>query len=203
MIIHWLRVRGETGHAFDLLGHLYYAKRMATLARADILAALARLGELAEQQGQRIELLVVGGAAMVLAYNARLSTRDVDAVAVPPPEAQVLRTLVRAVASERGWADDWLNDGAKGYLIGVSRGPTVFTAPGIEVRIPSVPQLLAMKLSAWRDDVDIEDARRLLSELEGERDVLWQAVEPYLVPGDELKAYYAFLDLWESLHGAD
>lgn len=140
---------------------------------------------------------------MVLAYNARLSTRDVDAVVVPPPETHILRILVRQVASERGWPDDWLNDGAKGYLIGVSEGLTVFTASGIEVRIPSVPQLPAMKLSAWRDDVDIEDARRLLKELEGERDAIWQSVEPYLVPGDELKAYYAFLDLWESLHGTD
>jgi hypothetical protein len=33
------------------------------------------------------------------------------------------------------------------------------------------------------------------------RDALWNQVEPYLVPGDELTAQYAFLDLWESLYG--
>jgi hypothetical protein len=60
-----------------------------------------------------------------------------------------------------------------------------------------------MKLSAWRDDVDITDARRLLQELAGKRDDIWQAVEPYLVPGDELKAQYAFDDLWEALYGDD
>jgi hypothetical protein len=40
------------------------------------------------------------------------------------------------------------------------------------VKAPASEQLLAMKLSAWRDDLDIEDAR--------------------------LKARYAFDDLWEA-----
>ena len=60
-----------------------------------------------------------------------------------------------------------------------------------------------MKLSAWRDDVDIEDARRLLRELAGQREQIWAALEPYLVPGEELKAHYAFLDLWEADHGTN
>jgi len=60
-----------------------------------------------------------------------------------------------------------------------------------------------MKLSAWRDDVDIADARRLLQELgKGEgREATWESVQPFLVPGTELKAQNAFLDLWESLYG--
>jgi hypothetical protein len=60
-----------------------------------------------------------------------------------------------------------------------------------------------MKLSAWRDDIDIEDARQLLQSLEGEQEEIWAAVEPYLVPGAELKAHYAFLDLWEATHGSN
>jgi hypothetical protein len=59
------------------------------------------------------------------------------------------------------------------------------------------------KLSAWRDDVDIANARRLLQEMSGSRDEIWQAVEPHLVPGDELKAQYAFADLWETLYGGN
>ena len=45
-----------------------------------------------------------------------------------------------------------------------------------------------MKLSAWRDDVDIEDARQLLLEMEGDQADIWETVMPYLVPGHELKA---------------
>ena len=60
-----------------------------------------------------------------------------------------------------------------------------------------------MKLSAWRDDVDIADARRLLAELRGadDREQLWQSLTPFLQPGRELKARYAFDDLWEETHG--
>ena len=174
---------------------------MATITRQEITEALERLGQLAVTRGTSIELALVGGALMVLLYDARESTRDVDAIILAPREAGLVRELAQAVAGERGWPDDWLNDGAKGFLIGLSPGPVVFSAPGIEVRSPSTAQLLAMKLSAWRDDVDIADARRLLQEMTGDRDEIWQAVEPYLVPGDELKAQYAFEDLWEALYG--
>jgi len=94
---------------------------------------------------------------------------------------------------------------AKSYLVGISKGPIVFQAPGIEARAPSMEQLLAMKLSAWRDDVDISDARRLLEEVGRGRkgDEAWQSLEPFLVKGDELTAQYAFWDLWESLYGTN
>ncbi|MGH9839066.1 MAG: hypothetical protein ACREEM_09805 [Blastocatellia bacterium] len=174
---------------------------MATITRQEIIKAFESLGQLADAQGTRIELALVGGALMVLVYEARESTRDVDAIILAPREASVVRELAQTVAEERGWPDDWLNDGAKGFLIGLSSGPVVFSAPGIEVRSPATGQLLAMKLSAWRDDVDIADARRLLQEMSGSQDEIWQAVEPYLVPGDALKAQYAFADLWETLYG--
>lgn len=128
-----------------------------------------------------------------------------DAVILSPREARIVRNLARQVAEEFDWSEDWLNDGAKGYLVGISKGPLVFQAPGIEAHAPSLEQLLAMKLSAWRDDVDISDARRLLQEVVSGRkqDDVWQSLEPFLVKGDELTAQYAFLDLWESLYGSD
>ena len=111
-----------------------------------------------------------------------------------------MREFAHQVALELEWHDDWLNDGAKGYLVGISNGPVIFSAPGIVVKRPSVEQLLAMKLSAWRDDVDIEDARRLLMELSGTQDAIWEIVKPYLVRGHKLKAKYAFLVLWETIY---
>jgi len=174
---------------------------MATITRREIVEALERLGQLAVARGIKVELALVGGALMVLVYDARESTRDVDAIILAPREAGMVRELAHVVADERGWPEDWLNDGAKGFLIGLSPGPIVFSAPGIEARSPATGQLLAMKLSAWRDDVDIADARRLLEEMSGSREEIWQAVEPYLVPGDELKAQYAFEDLWEARYG--
>lgn len=174
---------------------------MATLSRTEIESALWRLGELATQEQEQIQLVVVGGAVMLLVYQARLTTRDVDAVILSPRATANVRKWVKQVANEQDLPEEWLNDGAKGYLMGISAGPIIFSGPGIEVRAPSIAQLLAMKLSAWRDETDIDDARRLLQELTGEQDKIWNEVVPYLVPGREIKAKYAFLDLWESLYG--
>jgi len=179
---------------------------MATFSRQEIQDGLQRLGELAQAQGLHVRLALVGGAAMVLAYEARQSTRDVDVVILSPAEARLVRNLVKRIAAERDWPEDWLNDGAKGYLVGISKGPLLFSAPGIEALSPSIEQLLAMKLCAWRDDLDISDARRLLQEIlqsGSGKDEIWKSLEPYLVPGDELTAQYAFLDLWETLYGTD
>jgi len=129
---------------------------------------------------------------MIMEYETRLSTRDVDAVIISPREVQNVRDLIKQVANEHDVPEDWLNDAAKGYLVGTSQGMTIFSASGIIVKRPAITQLLAMKLSAWRDDVDIEDARRLLRELIGERDQIWQAIEPFLIRGTELKANMPF-----------
>jgi len=176
---------------------------MSLLSKADIHHALQRLGELAQQHGHEIELLAVGGAVMVLAYDARPSTHDVDAVIVSPAEARITRQLAEQVAIELDWPLDWLNDGAKSYLFGMSQGQIIHSSAGIVVRQPSIAQLLAMKLSAWRDDVDIEDAELLLSKMDRNQHAVWQQIEPHLVPGRELKAQFAFLDLWELLYGDD
>ena len=178
---------------------------MATFSREEIETGLKRLGELAQAKGLYVQLTLVGGAVMVLRFDARPSTRDVDAVILLPPEARLVRELAKQVAEEQDWNEDWLNDGAKGYLVGISEGPLLFQSPGIEARAPSMEQLLAMKLSAWRDDVDIADARRLLQEVGRGRkqDEVWQSLEPFLVKGDELTAQYAFWDLWESLYGTN
>jgi predicted nucleotidyltransferase len=170
---------------------------MATFTRKEIAEGIERLGQLAVESGIKVELVLVGGALMVLRFRARESTRDVDVAILAPTDAQRVRDLARRVSEEHGWPEDWLNDGAKGYLIGLSSGPVVLSAPGIEVRSPDTAQLLAMKLSAWRDDIDINDASRLLEEIKGGRDEIWREVERYLIPGDELKAQYAYADLWE------
>jgi len=178
---------------------------MGMFTRNEIEEGLKRLGELAQANGLHIQLTLVGGAVMVLQFNARPSTKDIDAVILQPREARLVRELARKVADEFEWTEDWLNDGAKGYLVGISDGPIVFQAPGIEARAPSMEQLLAMKLSAWRDDIDISDARRLLQEVgQGKtKEEVWEKLEPFLIKGDELTAQYAFWDLWETLYGTD
>jgi hypothetical protein len=172
------------------------------LSRADILKALDALADALDSLGLPAEILVGGGAALVLLYDARQATRDVDAFVFSSTDPTAVRQAAREVAEPLGLPEDWLNDGAKGYLHGLIPGEVLFQRRSLTVRAIGVQQLLAMKLSAWRDDIDISDARLLLSKMQGDRSQIWIAIEPYLVPGRELKARYAFEDLWEAEHGA-
>ena len=74
---------------------------MATFSRAEILAGLQRLGELAQEKSVTVQLTLMGGAVMVLAYEARLSTHDVDVLIRSPREARIVRELAQRVAAEQ------------------------------------------------------------------------------------------------------
>lgn len=171
------------------------------LDRAIMEQALVRLGELAAADGHTLTLIVVGGAAMVLNYQSRYATQDVDAFFVTPPEARATRAWAKTVAAEVGLDADWLNDGAKGFMQGISYGPLLIDAPGIMVYQISPEQLLAMKLSAWRGEQDEADAAVILDDLVAQyRDkaAVWNALAPYVT---HIKAQYAFDELWEDDHG--
>lgn len=170
------------------------------LDRAMMTQALTRLGSLAQAEGHTLTLVVVGGAAMVLHYNARISTKDIDAFFLTPPERRETRRWAAQVAREINLSNDWLNDGAKGFMQGITYGPVLLEAPGIKVYQIGTEQLLAMKLSAWRDLQDRQDAEKIMADIAPQyanKDALWQAVVPYVT---ELKAQYAFDELWERLY---
>ncbi|MCX6874100.1 MAG: hypothetical protein NTW21_09875 [Verrucomicrobia bacterium] len=119
------------------------------LTKERILAALDALNTRLSQQGVTGELCIFGGAAMVLAFDARLSTRDVDAVFVPK---SAMSNAAEMVAEELGLPAAWLNDGVKGFV-----SPTgELTEEGMpqwsNLRIlrPSTRYLLAMKCMASR-----------------------------------------------------
>jgi hypothetical protein len=121
------------------------------LTKAEIVAALNRISELAAAEGVRLEMTLYGGAVMLLAYDARDVTKDVDAIIHPP---EVGRRLVAKVARERGLAEDWLNDNVRLF---VSRKeaknelpvPNVLRA-GLHITRPTAKYLLAMKVMAGR-----------------------------------------------------
>ena len=119
------------------------------LTKEQIIAALSRLNELLHEKGVMGEICIFGGAAMVLAFDARESTRDVDGIFVPKTE---VIEAARKVAEELNFEPNWLNDGVKGFISNDSE----FTADGMPVfsnlRImrPTTEYLLAMKCLASR-----------------------------------------------------
>jgi hypothetical protein len=170
------------------------------LSAEDITRAFTALSDELASKRERAELLVVGGAALVLLYRARETTKDVDAYFLRP-EASIVRHAANAVAGQLDLPADWLNDGAKAYLVQLSTGETLYESSALTVRAASTAQLLAMKLAAWRDAIDRSDARLLLSKLDGSREKIWSAAEPFVPSVARDKARYAFDDLWESVHG--
>jgi len=174
---------------------------VSRLSRSAILQALRALARELESSPARAELLVMGGAALVLLYDARDSTKDVAVVIAGRTPVEEVRAAALRVAGSLDLRDDWLSDAAKGFVRESNPGKTLLETPSLLVRALAPEQLLAMKLCAWRDDVDIADARLLLGKLKGAHDEIWAQVEPHLVLGRELKAQYAFEDLWESEHG--
>ncbi len=171
------------------------------LSADDIRRAFAELSSELERQDRRAEIVVVGGAALVLLFRARESTKDVDAYFVQP-EASLVREAAEAVAERLALPDDWLNDGAKGYFVGITTGEVLYQSSSLTVHAASTAQLLAMKLAAWRDAIDRADARLLLSRMPGSADEIWREVEPFVPPHERDKASYALEDLWEAMHGA-
>jgi hypothetical protein len=133
------------------------------LDRAAIEDAFRRLGDRLARRGVVADLYVFGGAAMALAYDARRSTRDIDAVFQPHG---VVLDEARAVADELGLPQWWLNEQASTYVAsgGDSNAPRVFDHPGLRVSAASPEHLLAMKvLAARRRDAD--DIRFLVKHL--------------------------------------
>lgn len=170
---------------------------MALLSKQDVITGLSRLGDVAFAEGLTLDLILVGGGVMVLDLSARNSTHDIDVVPLFPTESAKVRKFAAKLAADHGWREDWLNDAAKGYMVGPTSPNLIFESRGIRVYRPGYNQLLAMKLCAWRDDVDISDAGILLSKVSGSREEVWKSVSPHLLPGRELTAKYAFDDLWE------
>jgi len=85
----------------------------SVLTREAILRALSSLSDELGKQGVTGELCLFGGTVMVLAFTARLSTKDVDALFQPTP---LIRDIARRVGEEQNLPTDWLNDGVKGFV---------------------------------------------------------------------------------------
>lgn len=121
----------------------------ATSSREIILAALSKVDVLLRDKGVIGELCIFNGAAMVLAFDARDSTRDVDAIFVPKT---TMLEAARKVGFDMGLRSDWLNDGVKGFVSNegevTSAGMPFFG--NLRIMRPTAEYLLAMKCLASR-----------------------------------------------------
>lgn len=117
---------------------------------------LTEVGERLAAKGITGEIVLAGGAVMVMALHARGGSRDVDAIFAK--EADAIREAVRQVAESNGLPAIWLNDHVSVFV--AANAPTVefFEVPGLRVRMIRLDYLFYMK--AWAGDpVDQRDLR--------------------------------------------
>lgn len=139
---------------------------MAVLSSRDIRRLFGLLNNALRDEGIEGELFVVGGAVMCLAYAARPSTQDVDALFRP---ARQIRTIAAQVAVATGLSPDWLNDGVKGFLSERGEFAPFLELDHLRVMVAQPEYLLAMKCLAMRIGAefhDEDDVRYLLRHLD-------------------------------------
>jgi len=119
------------------------------LTKADILAALTALNNQLVKRGTTAEICLYGGTSMVLAFNARLSTKDVDAVFHPK---DIVRKIAEAIAQDLDIQPDWINDGVKGFLSpkGKFTSNQLPQFSNLQITRPTAKYLFAMKCMAAR-----------------------------------------------------
>ena len=135
------------------------------MTKDEIVHYLECLSGFLEQKGVVGEIVLFGGAAMVLAHQARISTKDVDAVFVPKSE---IHEAAERVERLHGAPEKWLNDAVKGFLSGSPETHLFYDWPGLKVYVAGPEYLLAMKclsMRLGRDQADLDDIRFLMAHL--------------------------------------
>jgi predicted nucleotidyltransferase len=83
-----------------------------TFDRDAIIAALTELADELVRSGTQIQIRVVGGAAISVAFDRETTTTDVDALYGANPDVE---TAARTIAYRNGWPENWLNDNVKQF----------------------------------------------------------------------------------------
>lgn len=132
------------------------------MIKDDILKYLHVLNEKLLQRNVKGEICLYGGAVMCLVYDARPSTKDVDAIFQP---SGIIREAAKEIAIEYDLVNDWLNDGVKGFLVEHPR-KVFLNLSHLVVMVADDEYMLAMKsLSARIDGTDGHDILFLIKEL--------------------------------------
>lgn len=150
------------------------------LDRTTVLEAFRRLALLLRDVGVVGDVYLFGGGAMLMAFDDRAATEDLDARYTSSASVQ---SAIEQVATEMGLPRWWLNDQGTAYLPRTDdpHGAAVFDHPNLRVMRVSDRHLLAMKMAAARR-TDMGDIRLLADRLGlatlGDVEELYEAVFP-------------------------
>jgi hypothetical protein len=139
------------------------------MERPELNQALTRVGQLLRERRVTGEIAVFGGAAIVLGFDFRSATQDVDAM-ITQGHGEVVKAQ-QEVGDELGLPSNWLNEQGTSYLSRHNDFKLFRTYPsegqfGLRVLMATGQYLLAMRLLSFRQyGHDVQDivqlARRL------------------------------------------
>lgn len=139
------------------------------LGESDIELVLSAVGDLLAANGQRVSVVVIGGAALLLLGVINRVTRDVDVVAVtakpgefkdlirpPEPLPPALTSAIQQVARDFGLPPGWMNCGPAGQWdiglpVGFADRVTWRVYGGLDVGVANRIDLIFLKLEAAAD----------------------------------------------------
>lgn len=151
--------------------------------RDPALRVLRRFDEGLSGEDVEIELCVVGGAVIALAFAHMPGTRRPGALFASPEAALRAR---RSAAERSGVALDRLEDAARKHVHGHAARPMSFEGERLRAFAPPPDYVLAMKCAALRfaPEAGVEDDIRYLLRFQGLRDpqAALDAVSAYLNP---------------------
>jgi hypothetical protein len=135
------------------------------VTKLELEQAFFRLGQLLRERRVAGEIAVFGGAAIVLGFDFRTATQDVDAL-ITQGHGQVVRAQ-EEVGAEMGLPPNWLNDPGASYLSKLGDFQLFKTYPsegqfGLRVLTAAPQYLLAMRLLSLRAyGHDVQDTVQL------------------------------------------
>lgn len=135
------------------------------------------LHDLDRQLSSSCDIVLVGGAAMILYFGASRATRNIDMLLLRGDIAD-LRQAIKAVAHEHDLPEDWMSDAVKGFADILPQDfyhrlvPLDLPFEHLRLYVLGRPEQIAMEVVALREQ-DLEDLELLLPQLsEADRDVL-------------------------------
>jgi hypothetical protein len=169
------------------------------MQKEDILKYLNILNKKLKKKGIKGQIGLFGGTVMCLAFNARKSTKDIDAIFEPK---ETIYTFAKQIADENNLSENWLNDSVKGFLSKNIQMKVFKNMSHLTIYIPSAEYMLAMKCVSARltGSKDVDDVIFLLNYLnikttEEALEIIKKYFPPDRIP---LKTEYFLIELFQN-----
>jgi len=154
---------------------------MKELSKSEMLSYFEEMNNRLAANNLHGEIVLTGGAALTLVFDARDSTQDIDAIFHPTTD---IRNIISSMATDYNLPSDWLNDAVKPFVTEKLTILPHINYSNLVIYSVDAKSLLAMKLSSARFGTsDMDDSIFLMNHLgiEMEKEV-FDIIDKYIDP---------------------